>query len=63
MVILGGSVRITSTAFLMLSLFGISALSYIIGRIRIKGIGLGTAGVFLVALLYGCFFTTVCPHS
>jgi len=56
LILLGGSVRITSTTFLMLSLFGISALGYIIGRVRINGVGLGTAGVFLVALLYGCFF-------
>lgn len=40
----------------MLSVFGISALGYILGRISIKGISLGTAGVFLIALLYGCLF-------
>lgn len=40
----------------MLSVFGISALGYILGRISIKGISLGTAGVFLIALLYGCIF-------
>lgn len=40
----------------MLSVIAIAALGYIVGRITIKGISLGTAGVFLVALAYGCFF-------
>lgn len=40
----------------MFSVFGIAALGYLLGRISIKGISLGTAGVFIVALLYGCFF-------
>ena len=31
-------------------------LGYALGRITVKGIELGTAGVFIVALLYGCFF-------
>lgn len=40
----------------MLSVIAIAALGYVVGRITIKGISLGTAGVFLVALAYGCFF-------
>lgn len=40
----------------MISVIAIAALGYIIGRITIKGVSLGTAGVFLVALAYGCFF-------
>lgn len=51
-----GILTIESVGFLMLSVFGISALGYILGRISIKGISLGTAGVFLIALLYGCLF-------
>lgn len=51
-----GILSIKSVGFLMLSVFGISALGYILGRISIKGISLGTAGVFLIALLYGCLF-------
>lgn len=51
-----GILSIKSVVFLMLSVFGISAVGYVLGRITIKGISLGTAGVFLVALLYGCFF-------
>ncbi len=33
--------------------FAIAALGYLIGGIEIKGVSLGTAGVLLVALLYG----------
>lgn len=35
--------------------FAIGALGYLVGGIKIKGIELGTAGVLLVALLYGVF--------
>ncbi|WP_286152812.1 permease, partial [Sporofaciens musculi] len=31
-----------------------AAVGYSIGRIEVKGIDLGTAGVFIVALVYGC---------
>ena len=40
----------------MLSVFAILALGYLLGRITIKGISLGSAGVFIVALVYGCLF-------
>ncbi|MCF0240998.1 MAG: permease [Treponema sp.] len=40
----------------MFSVFAISALGYLLGRVSIKGVSLGTAGVFIVALLFGCFF-------
>jgi len=39
----------------LLALFLIAALGYFIGGIRIKGIELGTAGVLLVALVFGHF--------
>ncbi len=35
--------------------FLITVLGYLLGRIEIKGVGLGTAGVFLVALVFGHF--------
>ena len=37
---------INAANFLMLSTFGIAAVGYLLGRITIKGISLGTAGVF-----------------
>ena len=52
----GGVIKITGVAFLMLSLMIIIALGYLLGRITIKGVSLGTAGVFIVALLYGGLF-------
>ncbi|MBQ6211367.1 MAG: permease, partial [Ruminococcus sp.] len=47
---------IHGVSFLMLSVIAIAALGYILGRITIKGISLGTAGVFIIALIYGCIF-------
>ena len=47
---------VNGVAFLMFCIFAIAALGYALGRITIKGVNLGTAGVFIVALLFGCFF-------
>lgn len=52
----GGVISIQSITFLMFTVFAIAALGYVLGRITIKGVSLGTAGVFIVALLFGCFF-------
>ena len=52
------SVAINAASFLMLSVFGIAAVGYLLGRITIKEISLGTAGVFVIALIYGAFFGT-----
>ena len=46
----------TGVSFMMLCLFAVVAVGYLLGRISIKGISLGTAGVFIVALLFGCLF-------
>ncbi|MCR4795404.1 MAG: permease [Ruminococcus sp.] len=51
-----GILSIHDVSFLMISVIAIAALGYILGRITIKGISLGTAGVFIIALLYGCIF-------
>lgn len=42
--------------FLMLCLFAVVAIGYLLGRVSIKGISLGTAGVFIAALVFGCVF-------
>ena len=52
----GGVISIGSISYLMFTVFAIIALGYLLGRITIKGVSLGDAGVFIVALLYGCFF-------
>lgn len=50
------SISITSITFLVFTVFLVTAVGYLLGRITIKGVSLGTAGVFIIALLYGCFF-------
>ena len=51
-----GILSIHDVSFLMISVIAIAALGYVLGRITIKGISLGTAGVFIIALVYGCIF-------
>ncbi len=52
----GGIIPVTGITFLVFCLFAIAAIGYSIGRIEIKGISLGTAGVFIAALLFGALF-------
>ena len=56
MQLFGGVIPITGITFFMFSIFAIIAVGFALGRITIKGISLGDAGVFIVALLFGCFF-------
>jgi len=56
MTLLGGVLSVKGMAFLMFSILIVTALGYMLGRITIKGVSLGTAGVFIVALLYGALF-------
>lgn len=56
MVLFGGVIPITSVTFLIFCVFAISAIGYALGRITIKGVNLGTAGVFIIALVFGCAF-------
>lgn len=52
----GGVIPITGITFLIFSVFAIAAAGYLLGAITIKGVSLGTAGVFIAALVYGCIF-------
>ncbi|MBR4628078.1 MAG: permease [Ruminococcus sp.] len=45
-----------NVTFMILSVMMIAAVGYIFGRITIKGVSLGTAGVFLISLVYGGIF-------
>ncbi len=54
MELFGGILAVKAVVFLTFSVFAIAAVGYAIGKITIKGINLGTAGVFIVALVYGC---------
>ena len=46
----------TGVPFMMLCLFAVIAIGYLLGRVTIKGVSLGTAGVFIAALVFGCVF-------
>ena len=56
MSLFGGVIPVTGITFLMFCLFAILFVGYALGRITIKGVSLGDAGVFIIALLFGCFF-------
>ena len=56
MSLFGGLISIGSTSLLLLIVFSVLFLGYALGRIKIKGISLGDAGVFLIALLAGALF-------
>lgn len=58
MVLFGGILSIKAVTFLVFCVFAIGALGYLLGRITIKGVSLGTAGVFIVALLFGALLYT-----
>ena len=49
----GGVINITGVSFFVLSIFTIIVVGYLIGKISIKGVSLGTAGVFIASILYG----------
>ncbi len=51
-----GILSIHGVSFLLISVVAIMALGYILGRVTIKGVSLGSAGVFIMALVYGCLF-------
>ena len=55
MVLFGGILSIKTISFLVFCVFLIAGLGYLLGRITVKGVSLGTAGVFIVALLFGAF--------
>ena len=54
MELFGGILAVKAVVFLTFSVFAIAAVGYPIGKVTVKGINLGTAGVFIVALVYGC---------
>ena len=55
MTLFGGVIPITGITFLLFCVFSILFCGYALGRITIKGVSLGDAGVFIVALLFGAF--------
>ena len=56
MTLFGGVIPVTGITFLMFCVFAILFAGYALGRITIKGVSLGDAGVFVMALIFGAFF-------
>lgn len=54
--------KVYTISKLLAGIFIVTALGYLLGRVNIKGVSLGTAGVFLVAILFG-FLCTLIPEN
>ncbi len=54
-----GVVSISNISTLLFVVFGVLLLGYALGRITIKGVSLGDAGVFIIALVVGALFFSV----
>ncbi|MBR5782860.1 MAG: permease [Clostridia bacterium] len=52
----GGVIPVTGISFLLMCIFAILFVGYALGRITIKGVSLGDAGVFIIALIFGALF-------
>lgn len=59
MSLLGGVISISNVSTLIFVVFVVLMLGYALGRITIKGVSLGDAGVFIVALIAGALFFTM----
>ena len=56
MSLFGGVISISNISTLLFVVFAVLMLGYLLGRITIKGVSLGDAGVFIVALFVGALF-------
>lgn len=56
MELFNGVIPITGVSFFLFCVFAILAVGYLLGRITVKGVSLGDAGVFIIALLFGAIF-------
>ena len=56
MTLFGGVITVTGITFFMFCIFAVLFAGYALGRITIKGVSLGDAGVFVMALVFGAFF-------
>lgn len=59
MSLLGGVISISNISTLLFVVFGVLMVGYAFGRITIKGISLGDAGVFIIALVVGALLFSV----
>ena len=56
MELFGGVLSVKGVFFLIFSVLTVIVAGYALGRIKIKGVSLGAAGVFITALVFGCIF-------
>ncbi len=56
MSLFGGVIPVTGISFFLFCVFAVLFVGYALGRITIKGVSLGDAGVFIIALLFGALF-------
>ena len=59
MTLFGGVIPVTGISFVLMCVFGILFVGYALGRITIKGVSLGDAGVFVIALVFGALFKDI----
>ncbi len=59
MTLLNGIISISNIYTMLFVVFSVLFLGYLLGRITIKGVSLGDAGVFIIALVFGAFFFNV----
>ena len=52
----GGVIPVTGVSFFLFCILAVLFVGYALGRITIKGVSLGDAGVFIIALLFGALF-------
>ena len=58
MSLFGGVITLKEIPILLFVVFATLAVGYALGRIKIKGVSLGDAGVFIIALLFGALLFT-----
>ena len=63
MSLFNGVITVSNVFTLLFVIFGVLLGGYLLGRITIKGICLGDAGVFLIALLVGALFFGTTEHG
>ena len=56
MKLFNGVISISNISTLLFVVFSVLLLGYLLGSIKVKGISLGDAGVFIIALLFGALF-------
>ena len=59
MSLFNGVISISNISTLLFVVFAVLCVGYALGRITVKGVSLGDAGVFIIALLFGALFFNV----